>query len=237
MEDEIFNPFFGEIRYTSQDGVNFDFGALWEGKVDKVSECLARGARVDQRDGSGQTPLILAIKWSRPGWVRFLLSKGANYRVYSPDGIPPICLASMTKNLDSVDALLDAGCHIDLSTKTGVTSLMLAAYDGDLELVDALLFREAGINEYSTDGRTALMYAACKTRENVVKFLVAKGADINIKNKDGETALDLYKNSGGCDPDIVAILFLGQSKKDSGVVTDGWDKCVRWVKSFVRKMD
>ncbi|MGK5089006.1 ankyrin repeat domain-containing protein [Bdellovibrionota bacterium FG-2] len=70
------------------------------------------GAPVDDLDGSGKTPLMLAVSW--PKGVELLIKKGARVNYVAPNGQTPLNRAVLTGNIESVKFLLRAGASRDM---------------------------------------------------------------------------------------------------------------------------
>ena len=88
-----------------------------------------RGVDVNERDGSGRTPLMLA----------------ADNEGYVPD--------------DVMELLLSKGAQIDAQDPNGNTALILAAKAGSMAGIEFLLHKGAAVNLKNSSGETALHWA------------------------------------------------------------------------------
>ena len=140
------------------------------GNAEIVKLLVEKGAKVNEKDKDGMTPLMAGILSDKNGApkqeiVKFLLDKGA-----------------------------------DLNTRfitqgVGMTPLMLAACEKDPEVVKILLTKKADVNLADVNsGMTPLMFAVTYDNIEIVKELLSKGADVNKKTKDKVSALDLVQN-------------------------------------------
>lgn len=116
------------------------------GLPDDVSAWLEDGGCVDERDGSGATPLCLAVRG--PGWA--VLQQLADVGQRPPGNGVAQC----------VRLLLDAQATVDALPITQETPLLSAADQGDVRLCSMLLDARADPLVRDRKGRTALDVAA-----------------------------------------------------------------------------
>jgi ankyrin repeat protein len=101
---------------------------------------LSAGARIDDKGGTGQTPLHYAVQTDRLEMIRFLLDKGADVNARDSEGASPLDDAVWRKSLDAVAILLARGAKLnDPDPHTGATPLNEAAFRGDARIVSFLL--------------------------------------------------------------------------------------------------
>ncbi|HSE22744.1 MAG TPA: ankyrin repeat domain-containing protein [Pyrinomonadaceae bacterium] len=95
-----------------------------------VAAILAGGAQdVNQKDGDGRTPLLLAADNDSfvPGEVMdSLLSKGASIDTVDSEGNTALILAAKQGNMSGVEYLLKKGAKVDQRNANGETALVLA---------------------------------------------------------------------------------------------------------------
>lgn len=129
------------------------------GSADSILQALTSGADIEERNGRGLTPLMVAAARGRPETVRALVEGGADLEArvnrngvrdgVSTKGATALMLASR----HTVQALLDAGANIEARTLLGHTPLMMAK---DCHVVQALIAAGADVNARTWDGITAL---------------------------------------------------------------------------------
>jgi len=153
------------------------------GEAATLKDLIARGADVNAKDKTGDTPLTLAAANGHLETVALLLERGA-----AVDG------KSEKKSCDRT------GCSV------GQTALSLAAGAGHLEIVKRLIAKGADVNGRASEGSTPLMVAAASGHRKIVQVLLEAGADVNAKNKHGSTALG-YAAGYPRHPDIVKLLI------------------------------
>ena len=137
------------------------------GHTTTVKLLLARaGSKIDEKDGSGDTPLHLATnkaKYNSPGFEGGYLSV--------------------------VKLLLDEGAEASSKDHAGNTALHTAAGSGNEKLVALLLEKGADINAINDDGDTPLHVAALKSPIRVATILLQHNPQADLKNNKGETPL------------------------------------------------
>ena len=115
---------------------------------------------IDARDISdGHTALHTAIKRRDGGWLRYLLSLGANPNLSDRKGVTPLMLASQLGFVEGVEMLAQKGAKVDQSNDAGETPLILAVHKRDLPMVRILLAAGADPDRSDNAGRTARDYA------------------------------------------------------------------------------
>jgi ankyrin repeat protein len=103
-----------------------------------VGEYLAAGFDVNAADGTGDTPLGVAVERNDPEIVRYLLANGAKandsgYFFHAVHDAPFI------GSVEIIDLLLEAGCPVDfIEETTGFNALELARDMGDPAVVARL---------------------------------------------------------------------------------------------------
>jgi ankyrin repeat protein len=127
----------------------------------KVEDLLNKNSTIiDARDISdGRTGLHIAVDRRDAGWLRFLLTKGANPNIADKGGVTPLALASRLGWVDGVGILASKGAKPDVASDTGETPLMAAVHKRDVALVRMLLAAGADPDRTDNSGRTARDYA------------------------------------------------------------------------------
>ncbi len=169
-----------------------------------VIRCLVRaGARLNARNGQGETALMVAAARGGPEAAAALLEAGARTDDENPAGFDALDLAAAGGNEPAVKALLQAGARPDGPGR--LPSLYAACQTGQWSIARRLLARGA-----RPDGRprgggpTPLMLAARRAPEELVRALLDAGADPALA-WEGRTAQDLAARAGR--PDIVRFLY------------------------------
>jgi ankyrin repeat protein len=158
-------PDTGTKKSAAKETPNAGGGALLaavaSGKVDAVKSLLAKGANVDEADGDGTTPLMLASEGN------------ANL----PDSVP------------IVEALLTAGAHVDSVDARGRSSLYRASGAGKMDAMRLLVDHQANPNLRASDFSTPLLAAVSHGRLDAAQLLIDRGADVNLGDSNNTTPL------------------------------------------------
>jgi hypothetical protein len=100
------------------------------GRVDLLSDVLARGASVDVRDQQGTTPLMYAANSGARESVVALLGHGAAPDATDADGTTALMYAARGGHTDVVRALLEEGADSSVVESHGWTALDIASNEG-----------------------------------------------------------------------------------------------------------
>ncbi|MGE0871736.1 MAG: ankyrin repeat domain-containing protein [Kofleriaceae bacterium] len=161
---------------------------------DRVVEALARGARLEARDGCERmTPLGYAAWYGRLEIVDLLLEAGAKIDAVSGTGRSPLSYALERSHRDVADRLFAAGASAGLAEYVTVqgrslrteSPIVAAARAGHLAWVTRLLDANAPIDVRGADGATALHLAVAAGNTNLGILLLERGA--RIASPDDET--------------------------------------------------
>lgn len=136
---------------------------------------MSKGASLEIKTYSYETPLYIAVEDSNVNLVSFLLENKAdpNYKAYRP----LIDKAAEKGNLDIVKALFEHGAK-----KADTAPLHYASANGHLQVVKYLVNTQGYDVNSLAHGRTPLDCAAGKHGNlPVIEFLVSK--DANLTNK------------------------------------------------------
>jgi ankyrin repeat protein len=172
------------------------FDAVANKQLNIVKELLAKKISLTERNGDGETVLILAADKGFLEIVELLIAKGAALDEKDKKGNTALILAAREGRLAVVELLIEKGAALDENDYYGNTALMLAAEKGYVAVVECLTAKGAVVNKKNKYGNTALMFAARFGHLEAVKYLIAKGAAIGEKNDDGNTALSLTTREG-----------------------------------------
>jgi hypothetical protein len=108
------------------------------GRVDLLSDVLARGAAVDVRDQRGTTPLMYAANRGEREAVLALLDRGADPDARDDDGTTALMYAARGGHLEVVRTLLEEGADPTVVESHGRTAAEIAADEGHDAVAAAL---------------------------------------------------------------------------------------------------
>jgi ankyrin repeat protein len=97
--------------------------AAVQGNVDAVRQHIEAGSDLDQKDGYGSTPLVVAATFGKTEVARALIEAGADLSLTNSEGATPLHVAAFLCRGEIVQALLDAGADKNARDKAGSTAL------------------------------------------------------------------------------------------------------------------
>ncbi|MDW7652103.1 MAG: ankyrin repeat domain-containing protein [Bacillota bacterium] len=206
-----------EIGYTGDSMLHLavnNNGALG-GYEEFIKLLLEKGADVNIRNSSGETPLHYAAAYS-PALIQLLISNGAEVNAESMNGATPLHeVLYRAGSKDTLRVLIANGAKVNTKTVNGTTPLMTAALSGNVQAIEVLI--QAGADVYAADELkyTALHYAVESLNIASVKALIEAGADVNAKTYEGLTPLSLLKKNAdpkGYKQEIVQLLAASGGK-------------------------
>ena len=139
---------------------------------DLVKSLVEKGAKVNERDEVGRTPLQYAAQGRSTKIVEFLIENGADIEE-ADDKYNDTALmhAVMNGDTDTLECLIKHGANVNTTKANGVTPLMVCAvldYDKNASL---LLEHGADINAKDNEDKDALFYAKQSRNDNIINIL------------------------------------------------------------------
>jgi ankyrin repeat protein/thiol-disulfide isomerase/thioredoxin len=195
------------------------------GHLDDVKALIHDGAKVDGRDDSLRTPLILAASTGNVAIVQALLKAGADVNARNIGGSTALMGAAWAGDVPLVRILLDAKAQVNSTNDMGRTALHLAARGGKTEVMEPLLAAGADISE-QPEGGSPLDQAVVGGHAEAVRWLLRHGAPVNGHNKEGTAPLDHAVNRG--DTNVVQLLLDAGANIDARHTIDG-ETALMWA--------
>lgn len=160
----------------------------------RIETLIKDGARVDARDASGRTALLVATHADAVDAARILIAAGADVNAKDNIEDSPYLYAAAEGRLDILRLTLKAGADLKSVNRYGGTGLIPASHHGHPAIVRELLKTRIDIDHVNRLGWTALLETIIlsdggPTHTEILKLLVAAGADVNLADRDGVTPL------------------------------------------------
>lgn len=155
-----------------------------------IAVLLDRGANIEIRDASEDTPLQTALNWSHPDIARFLVTRGANLDAASKHGETPLEHAIDEDKTEDVELLLELGAspNVVVQGRSAMRSAIEKGGDYLAQLLDAGGDSSLVLN--TEKGETALHFAVRLGNTDAVELLLARGAKSDPRDAFGSTPLD-----------------------------------------------
>ena len=199
--------------------------AAVEGSSENVRLLLAHGARQDQEDHDGMTPLMLASYYGHMSAARVLL-EAPDSDVDRPgqSSMTALHAAASTGHAAVVELLLLAGAVVDRTNDEGLTALALCTFvgnvDGLRDSMRVLITAGADVDRADTILGDTPLHGACRNVDpGLTEILSRGGAKVDVVNHRGETPLFLASLDGNL-ATVEALLRAG-ADADRTVVVDG----------------
>lgn len=144
--------------------------AGWQPTIDVL---LRSGAKVDAKNGFGDTAIMVAALNGHLVVVKKLFARGADI---NPRGWTPLSYAATNGQTEVVRYLLEIGANINAPSANGTTPLMMAVRGGHAETVELLLSKGADVNARNQNDATALVWATRGGFYEIEKSLSKRGA-------------------------------------------------------------
>jgi len=167
----------------------------------EVQRLIGSGAKVDERDGDGRTPLLLATHANHVEAARVLIAAGADVNAKDRIDDSPFLYAGAEGRLEILRLTLAAGADLKSTNRYGGTALIPAAHHGHVETVKELLKTKIDIDHVNRLGWTALLEAVIlgdggPVHTEIVRLLVEAGARRDIADRGGLSPLDHARQRG-----------------------------------------
>lgn len=179
--------------------------AVVVGSAAEIERLVREGADINQRDGFGRTPLMVAAYRRDIAVARVLIELGANVNSLEHQSYDVITIAAVQNDPEMLNLAIESGGNARAITSPyGGTALIAAAHLGHVEAVEALIAARAPLDHVNRLGMTALIEAIVlgdggKRHQTVVAALVAAGADVNVANTQGTRPFALAVDKGFTD--------------------------------------
>jgi hypothetical protein len=167
--------------------------AAREGNLGRLRTLLRSGVRLEARDSSGFTALMVAVANTRSETARALLQAGADVNASTPRGWTALMQAASTGRTEAVQLLLEAGADPDARDREAGTALDIAQAANRGDLVRLLRRRGSRGSGKSVGDRVCVRPWNGSGFCGVVEAIEGNGFKVRITSLSG--------CEGGCDAD------------------------------------
>lgn len=188
--------------------------AAWNGDFEKVKLLLDEDPQLVNTKGPwGWTPLQRAVYFNHMDIVKFMISKGADLDLTTPNGETALHWAIKLGHTKLSKFLIANNANADIKDKWGLTPLQIAVENGYVEIVKILIERGVELNRKESHyGRTLLHLASINGHLDIVKILLDHGMDVDAIDNNGKNSLDYAFQY--CNKRIAQILKARGTNKD-----------------------
>lgn len=188
--------------------------AVFYNRVLFVKLLISKGAKLNQLNQHGATPLSSAIEKGHTLISKLLINAGADISIVDKQGFSLLHKAVLTGNTEilkfivkNIDTKLSIDC---VSFEQKLTPLHQAAYHGKLSTVKILLAAGANINAKSSTNTSPLHMASVKNHKKVIDHLIKHNANVDAQDNHKRSPLHYAAIYGHLD--AATILIEGNAK-------------------------
>lgn len=159
-----------------------------DGTPGEISIAIKKGADVNEKTGTGETPLICAIRYNKNPYetAMLLIESGADVNGTDSIGTTPLHAAVIIPDGDQalklIRTLIERGAKVNVhGSYDSVTPLMPASTRSkDYQIAEFLISKGADVKAENIRKETALHYAASiNNNTKIIELLIKNGADVN----------------------------------------------------------
>ena len=180
------------LEAEDDNGDSLLFRASEHGSLEHVKLFILHGAKVDQPNKLGNTPLWIAC-WKRyPCIIRELLNSGADVNYCNLKGNPPLVSICQKGPKKIAEILLEAGAKVNHLNSNGDSMILICCRNGQHEVLELLLTKadpEFVKHKAHIDGFSAILAATEANRPDCIRVLHEYGVDLEEKTSDDNAIL------------------------------------------------
>ena len=176
--------------------------AAARGDAAGIQALIAKGGKLDVRDGYARTPLHVAAFGGHHDAMRVLVAAGANPNALERDRYDIVTIAAVANDAATLKVALELGCSAkNVTSRYDGTALIAAAHLGHAQVVRMLTKAGAPLDHVNNLGWTALIESIVlgdggPRHTDTLKALVEAGANLNLADRNGLTPLTLARRRG-----------------------------------------
>tara|TARA_R110000851_G_scaffold333531_1_gene514821 strand:- start:1559 stop:2323 length:765 start_codon:yes stop_codon:yes gene_type:complete len=175
--------------------------AAQENHVEDIRQLLSSGSKLDARNASGATALLVATHANAIDAAKVLIDAGADVNAKDNIQDSAYLYSGARGHLEILKMTLAHGADLSSTNRYGGTALIPAAERGHVETVQTLIDAGVDIDHVNNLGWTALLEAIIlgnggKRHQQIVEILLTAGADPYLADRDGVTPLQHAQQRG-----------------------------------------
>lgn len=176
--------------------------AAHKGQAGEIEKLVATGARVNERDAHGRTPLHVATFAGQRDAIRALIKARADPGLLENDRYDAVTIAAVADDEETLRLLLTSGASARLVTsRYDGTALIAAAHLGHAGVVRQLIAARAPLDHVNNLHWTAVIEAIVlgdggRRHQETLEALVRAGASLQLGDRQGNTPLALARSRG-----------------------------------------
>jgi ankyrin repeat protein len=111
------------------------------GSLNIAEYLIEQGVPINEKDSTGTTALISAVKNGHPEIVQLLLAKGADPNIQEDGGLKATALmqAASSNNVSITSNLINRGANVDATDVNGDTAINWATFNGNVDVMKLLV--------------------------------------------------------------------------------------------------
>lgn len=169
--------------------------------VATIDKLLSEGVKIDARDNTGATALLVATHQNIIDAARALIEAGADVNAKDNIEDSPYLYAGARGHLEILKMTLSHGADLTSTNRYGGTALIPASERGHVETVRTLIEAGVDVDHVNKLSWTALLEAIIlgdggERHQQVVALLVEAGTDVNLADGEGVTPLQHARSRG-----------------------------------------
>jgi ankyrin repeat protein len=168
--------------------------AVIAGDLARVSALITSGVAVDEKNRSGETALLLAVKHDRTAIAKSLLAAGASINARAKNKDTPWLLAGASGRTETIREMIPLGPDLSIRNRYGGNALIPACERGHVETIKLLLTTAIDVDHVNNLGWTCLLEIVIlgdggPRHVEAARLVLDAGANPNIADKDGISPL------------------------------------------------
>jgi ankyrin repeat protein len=160
----------------------------------RVSSLIEAGAVVDEKNRSGETALLLAVKHGRTAIAKQLMAAGASIDARAKNKDTPWLLAGAAGRTEIIREMIPREPNLSIRNRYGGNALIPACERAHVETIKLLLTTAIDVDHVNNLGWTCLLEIVIlgdggPRHVEAARLVLDAGADPNLADKDGVSPL------------------------------------------------